>query len=42
MYLGVTKKSPKYGFVISSDIETLTGFDVLPTCEEIAKARKKK
>jgi len=41
MYLGVTKKSPKYGFVISSDIQTLTGFDVMPTCKEISEARGK-
>jgi branched-chain amino acid transport system substrate-binding protein len=41
MYLGVTKKSAKYGFVISTDIKTVTGFDVMPTCEEIAKARGK-
>jgi len=41
MYLGVTKKSAKYGFVVSTDIQTLTGFDVMPTCGEIAKARGK-
>ena len=41
MYLGVTKKSAKHGYVISTDIETLTGFDVLPTCNEIRKARGK-
>jgi branched-chain amino acid transport system substrate-binding protein len=40
MYLGVTKKSPTDDFVISSDIVTLTGDEVLPTCEEIAAARK--
>ena len=41
MYLGVTKKSPKYDFLISSDIITLTGDDVMPTCDEIMKARGK-
>jgi branched-chain amino acid transport system substrate-binding protein len=41
MYLGVTKKSPKYNFVIASDIVTLTGDEVMPTCEEIMEARKK-
>ena len=41
MYLGVTKKSEKYGVVISTDIRTLNGFEVLPTCEEIRKARGK-
>jgi branched-chain amino acid transport system substrate-binding protein len=41
MYLGVTKKVPTYTHLISSDIVTLTGKDVMPTCEEIAKARGK-
>jgi branched-chain amino acid transport system substrate-binding protein len=41
MYLGVTKKSPEYGFVISTDIITLTGDEVMPTCDEIRKARGK-
>ncbi len=41
MYLGVTKKSPEYGFVISTDIITLTGDEVMPTCDEIKKARGK-
>jgi branched-chain amino acid transport system substrate-binding protein len=41
MYLGVTKKVPQYNHLISSDIVTLTGKDVMPTCEEIAKARGK-
>jgi branched-chain amino acid transport system substrate-binding protein len=41
MHLGVTKKSPKYNFLISSDIVTLSGMDVMPTCDEIIKARKK-
>jgi branched-chain amino acid transport system substrate-binding protein len=39
MYLGVTKQSAKYGVAVSSDIVTLTGDEVMPTCEEIAKAR---
>ncbi|NVM25807.1 MAG: ABC transporter substrate-binding protein [Desulfobacterales bacterium] len=41
MYLGVTKKLSKYDFIISTGIETLSGNDVLPTCEEIMKARGK-
>jgi branched-chain amino acid transport system substrate-binding protein len=41
MYLGVTKKSPKYNVVIATDIVTLTGDEVMPTCEEIMQARKK-
>jgi len=41
MYLGVTKKVPQYNFLISGDIATLTGKDVMPSCEEIMKARGK-
>jgi branched-chain amino acid transport system substrate-binding protein len=41
MYLGVTKKVPQYNFLISSNIVTLTGKDVMPSCEEINKARGK-
>ncbi len=41
MYLGVTKKVPEYDFIISTDIVTLTGDEVMPTCEEIKKAREK-
>ena len=41
IYLGVTKKSSTDDFVISSDIVTLTGNEVLPPCDEIAAARKK-
>ncbi len=39
IFLGVTKKVPQYDFIISSDIETLPGKDVMPTIEEIKKAR---
>ena len=39
MYLGVTKKVPGYDFLISADIVTLTGQEVVPTCEEVIKAR---
>lgn len=41
MYLGVTQKSEKYDFLISGDIETLTGDEVMPSCESIMEARKK-
>ena len=41
MYLGVTKKSPQYDFVTASDIVKMTGDDVMPSCEEIAKVRGK-
>jgi len=41
MYVGVTKKVPQYNHLISSNIVTLTGKDVMPSCEEIMKARGK-
>lgn len=39
MYLGVTKKVPEYDFLISSDIVTVSGDDVVPTCDEIKAVR---
>ena len=41
MYLGVTRYSAKYGFIVSADIVTLRGAEVMPTCTEIIKARGK-
>jgi branched-chain amino acid transport system substrate-binding protein len=39
MYLGVTKISPELGVAVSSDIYTLRGAEVMPSCKEIMKAR---
>ncbi len=39
MYFGTTKKTPKYDFVVATDIVTLTGEEVMPTCDEIKKVR---
>jgi branched-chain amino acid transport system substrate-binding protein len=39
MYLGVTKLSPKKGVAISTDIHTLRGAEVMPSCKEIMEAR---
>jgi branched-chain amino acid transport system substrate-binding protein len=39
MYLGVTKISPKLGVAVSSDIYTLRGAEVMPSCKEILEAR---
>jgi branched-chain amino acid transport system substrate-binding protein len=41
MHFGTTKKTPKFDFVIADDIVTLKGEEVMPTCEEIKKARAK-
>jgi len=41
MYLGVTKKAPQYNHLISSNIVTITGKDVMPSCEDIMKTRGK-
>ena len=39
MFMGVTKKAPGYDFLIASDIVTISGEDVMPSIEEIKKAR---
>lgn len=39
MFMGVTKKLPQYDFLISADIVTVSGKDVMPTCDEIKKVR---
>jgi len=39
MFLGVTKLSPEKGVAISSDIHTLRGAEVMPSCQEIMEAR---
>lgn len=42
MFLGITKKVPQYDFLISSEIVTFSGKDIMPSCEEIRKLRSKK
>lgn len=42
MYFGTTKKLPQNDYVVASDIITLTGNDVMPTCDEIMSKRKLK
>ncbi|MGM0426483.1 MAG: ABC transporter substrate-binding protein [Thermodesulfobacteriota bacterium] len=39
MFMGVTKKVPEYDFLIASDIITIPAEDVMPSIEEIKKAR---
>ncbi|RLB25486.1 MAG: amino acid ABC transporter substrate-binding protein [Deltaproteobacteria bacterium] len=39
IFMGATKKVPEYDFLICSDITTLTGDEVMPSCGEIKKAR---
>ena len=39
MFLGVTKVSSEMGFAVSSDIYTLRGAEVMPSCKEIQEAR---
>jgi branched-chain amino acid transport system substrate-binding protein len=41
MFMGVTKKVPGYPFLIASDIVTIPAKDVMPSIEEIKKARGK-
>lgn len=40
MYFGVTKKNPKYDFLIASDIQVIQAKDYMPSCEEVKKLRK--
>lgn len=42
MFLGITKISKEYGTAIATDIITLRGAEVMPSCEEIEAARKAK
>ena len=39
MFLGMTKVSQELGFAVSSDIYTLRGTEVMPSCKEIREAR---
>lgn len=41
MYMGVTKKEPGYDFLVASDIVTIPGEAVMPSIEDIQKARGK-
>ena len=41
MYMGVTKKVAEYPFLIASDIVTIPAKDLMPSIEEIKKARGK-
>ncbi|MFH0730976.1 MAG: ABC transporter substrate-binding protein [Pseudomonadota bacterium] len=39
MFMGVTRKAPGYDYLIASDIVTIPGEDIMPTIEDIKKAR---
>ena len=41
MFWGITKKDPKYEFLIAGDIQTIPGKDYIPSCDEVMKERKK-
>jgi branched-chain amino acid transport system substrate-binding protein len=41
MYYGVTKKSSNHGFLIGTDMVTVSGKDYLSTCEDMSKLRGK-
>jgi len=40
MYFGVTKKNPKYDFLVAGDIQVIQAKDYMPTCEEVKKLRR--
>jgi len=39
LFIGTTKKVPQYEFLVATDIATLRGEQVMPTCDDIRKAR---
>jgi branched-chain amino acid transport system substrate-binding protein len=39
IFLGTTKKTPQYDFLVGTNLSTLRGADVMPTCDDIRKAR---
>jgi branched-chain amino acid transport system substrate-binding protein len=40
LFLGVTRKSPQFpDFLVASEITTIRGQDVMPTCDDIRRAR---
>jgi len=39
-YWGITKKDPKYDFLISGDIQVIAPKDYMPTCQEVLSLRK--
>lgn len=41
MFFGKTKADKKYPFLVASEIQTISGKDYIPTCEEVMKERKK-
>ncbi len=40
IFFGVTKKSPKYDFLIADNIVSVQAKDYMPTCEEVLKMRE--
>jgi len=40
IHMGVTTQSPDYDFLIATDVVTVPGEDVMPSCEEIEAARQ--
>jgi len=40
IFFGVTKKSPKYDFLIADKIVSVQAKDYMPTCEEVLKTRE--
>ncbi len=40
-YFGVTKKDPKYDFLVSGDTQSVASKDYMPECKEILRSRKK-
>jgi branched-chain amino acid transport system substrate-binding protein len=39
IFMGVTKKTPQYEFLIATDLVAVAGQDVMPSCDDVKKAR---
>lgn len=39
LFMGVTKKNPQFEFMTASDLVSVAGKDVMPSCEEVLKKR---
>ncbi len=41
MIFGVTRRDPRFPFLVGGDLVTIPGRDVMPTCEDIRRARER-
>jgi branched-chain amino acid transport system substrate-binding protein len=41
LFFGVTRRDPRFPFLVAGDLVTIPGRDVMPTCEDIRRARER-